>query len=87
MGYHGKSNYEERDRLFERSFNDRGVNKNQVKKELEDLFKAKPKSAEAEISACHQGHAWIRDWDGKYKCVRCKTLKPLAQKLGSSATL
>ncbi len=87
MGYNGRSNYEERDRLFERSFQEKGGNRNQIKKNLEDLFKPKPQVAVATASApvkedlCLKGHAWIRDWDGVYKCVRCKTLKPIPPKL------
>jgi hypothetical protein len=89
MSYNGKTNYEDRDRLFEKSFQERGTNKTQVKKDLEDLFKAKPKEpipepgvtvTAAPVSACQAGHAWIRDWDGVYKCVRCKTPKPIAPK-------
>ena len=72
MGYRGKSEYEERDKLFARSMQDKAVDRNQVKKGLEDLFKSKAPAA----NPCLQGHAWIRDWDGKAKCARCKTLKP-----------
>ena len=71
MGYQGKSNYEERDKLFQSSPGDKPVDKNQVKKGLESLFKSKTLP-----DPCAQGHAWIRDWDGKNKCARCKTLKP-----------
>ena len=70
MGYQGRSNYEERDRLFERSFQDKPVDKTQVKKSLDNLFA--PKAADP----CRDGHAWIRDWDGKPKCARCKIPKP-----------
>lgn len=91
MGYHSKSNYEERDRLFEKSFQERGTNKNQVKKELEALFSRKaetvvtsPTGVETKVELCATGHAWIRDWDGVYKCVRCKALKPIAPKASSS---
>lgn len=104
MGYAGRGNYEERDRLFERSFQEKGANRNQVKKDLEALFKPKststlnstavPSAAPSAIATttsapekpkvdlCALNHAWIRDWDGVYKCVRCKTLKPLAPKAG-----
>jgi len=72
MGYQGRSNYEERDKLFERSMQEKAVDRNQVKKGLEDLFKSKAPAA----NPCLQGHAWIRDWDGKTKCARCKTMRP-----------
>lgn len=87
MGYNGKSNYEERDRLFERSFQEKGANRNQVKKNLEDLFKPKPQvvatpeKAPVKEDLCVKGHAWIRDWDGVYKCVRCKAPKPITPKV------
>lgn len=112
MGYAGRSNYEERDRLFERSFQEKGANRNQVKKDLEALFKPKSASAPAatlgaasptsplttaqatpvapapekpQVNLCALNHAWIRDWDGVYKCVRCKMLKPVAPKAGAAA--
>lgn len=112
MGYAGRSNYEERDRLFERSFQEKGANRNQVKKDLEALFKPKSASAPAatlapasatspmpttnatavaatpekpKVNPCALNHAWIRDWDGVYKCVRCKMLKPVAPKAGAAA--
>ena len=72
MGYRGTSNYDERDKLFQRSMEDKPVDKTQVKKGLEDLFRSK----KLEANPCLKGHAWIRDWDGKNKCARCKTLKP-----------
>ena len=72
MGYRGSSNYDERDKLFQRSAQDKPVNNTQVKKDLENLFN-KPKT----VDQCAKGHAWIRDWDRVYKCVRCKTPKPL----------
>ena len=75
MGYQ-KNNYQERDREFEKSFQERGVNNVQAKKELNNLFAPKPKA----VDQCEKGHAWIRDWDGVYKCVRCKTPKPIAPK-------
>jgi hypothetical protein len=71
MGYRGSSNYDERDKLFQRSERDKPVNNPQVKKDLESLFKAKPV-----VDPCLKGHAWIRDWDRQYKCARCKTPKP-----------
>ena len=71
MGYQGRSNYEERDKLFQTNPTDKPVDKNQVKKGLNDLFKSKSLP-----DPCLQGHAWIKDWDGKFKCVRCKTPKP-----------
>ena len=73
MCYQGGSNYEERDKLFQSSINDKPVDKNQVKKGLDGLFKSKSLP-----DPCLQGHAWIRDWDGKNKCARCKVLKPMA---------
>ncbi len=73
MGYQGKSNYEERDKLFQQSMQDKPVDRNQVKKGLEDLFKSKA----PEANPCLNGHAWIRDWDGVNKCARCKTLRPM----------
>ncbi len=91
MGYNGKSNYEERDRLFEKSFQERGTNKTQVKKDLEALFKNKPETVvtsptgvQTKVELCATGHAWIRDWDGVNKCVRCKALKPMVPKASSS---
>ena len=72
MVYRGSSNYDERDRLYQRSEREKAVNPTQVKKDLENLFRAKPKAE----NLCEKGHAWIRDWDRKYKCARCKTLKP-----------
>lgn len=71
MGYQGKSNYEERDKLFQSSPTDKPVDKNVVKKGLDSLFK--PKNVP---DPCLNGHAWIRDWDRQYKCVRCKTPQP-----------
>ena len=38
MGYRGSSNYDERDKLFQQSMQDKPVDKTQVKKGLEDLF-------------------------------------------------
>src|SRR3954462_15133513 len=74
MGYRGdKGNYEERDKLFQQSFDGKPVNRNEVKKNLDGLFKEKTKAAE---EPCLKGHAWIRDFDGKTKCAYCKTLRP-----------
>ena len=72
MGYRGSSNYDERDKLYQRSQQDKPVNNIKVKKDLEELFK--PKAPDL----CVNGHAWIRDWDRQYKCARCKTPKPAA---------
>ncbi len=70
MGYRGSSNYDERDKLYQRSEQEKPVNSNKVKKDLENLFKqAKP------ADLCVNGHAWIRDWDKQYKCARCKAPK------------
>jgi hypothetical protein len=66
MGYRGGNNFDERDKLFGAQTGDR----TKAKKDLGDLFGPKPGDA------CAQGHAWIRDWDRQYKCVRCKTPKP-----------
>jgi hypothetical protein len=74
MGYKGKGNYEERDRLFQQSFDGKPVNKNEVKKGLNDLFGSAKK--EEEKKRCEKGHAWIRDFDGQTKCAYCKTPRP-----------
>jgi hypothetical protein len=68
MGYRGGNNFDERDKLFGAQTGD----KNKAKKGLDELFKSKA----AGVDACAQGHAWIRDWDRQYKCVRCKAPKP-----------
>lgn len=75
MGYKGKSNYDERDRLFQQSMADKAINRQEVKKNLDELFKAKPKVGE---DRCAKGHAWIRDFDRKEKCAYCKTPRPTA---------
>lgn len=76
MGYNGKSNYDDRDKLFQQSFDGKPVNRNEVKKNLNELFSgAKKKELE---DRCAKGHTWIRDFDRKDKCVHCKTLKPVA---------
>lgn len=67
MGYHGPNNFDERDKLFGAQTGDR----TKAKKGLDDLFKSK-----APVDTCKDGHAWIRDWDRQFKCVRCKTPKP-----------
>ena len=72
MGYRGPNSFDERDKLFGAVTGDR----NKAKKGLDDLFapKAVPGGAG---DPCAAGHAWIRDWDRQYKCVRCKTPKPV----------
>jgi hypothetical protein len=70
VGYRGQNNFDERDKLFGAPSGNPGE-RAKVKKGLDDLFKAKPAA-----DACAEGHAWIRDWDRQYKCVRCKTPKP-----------
>ena len=66
MGYRGSNNFDERDKLHSAPTGRR----QDSKKNLDALFA--PKASDA----CANGHAWIRDWDRVYKCVRCKTLKP-----------
>ena len=73
MGYRGKSNYDERDKLFKQSFDGKPVNHHEVKKNLDQLFGPKKKELE---DRCKNGHAWIRDFDRKIKCAYCKTPKP-----------
>ena len=74
MGYTGgKGNYEERDRLFQQSLDGKPVNRNEVKKGLNELFKNKPKGVD---QRCVKGHAWIRDFDEKEKCAYCRTPRP-----------
>jgi hypothetical protein len=70
MGYRGPSNYDDRDKLFERSFREKPLDRNSVKKDLDKLFAPK------KTDPCAQGHAWVRDWDRQVKCARCKTPKP-----------
>lgn len=72
MGYRGSNNFDERDKLFGASSGKPGANR-EVKKNLDSLFAPKPAAGD---DACKDGHAWIRDWDRVFKCVRCKALKP-----------
>jgi hypothetical protein len=74
MGYRGNNNFDERDKLFGASSGKPGANR-EVKKNLDALFAPKA-HVQAQNEACKDGHAWIRDWDRVFKCVRCKTLKP-----------
>ena len=79
MGYRGgKGNYDERDRLFQQSFDGKPVNRQEVKKNLNSLFDTVKKKAEAD--RCANGHTWIRDFDRKEKCTYCKTLRPESDK-------
>ncbi|HEX2613104.1 MAG TPA: hypothetical protein VHO02_05900 [Fibrobacteria bacterium] len=71
MGYRGTNSFDERDKLFGEVTGDR----NKAKKGLESLFAPKATPG-GPGDACAGGHAWIRDWDRQYKCVRCKTPKP-----------
>jgi hypothetical protein len=73
MGYRGRSNYDERDRLFQQSMDGKPANRNEIKKNLDELFKAKPKGQE---DRCANGHTWIRDFDRKTKCAYCRTPRP-----------
>ncbi len=74
MGYRGgKGNYEERDRLFQQSLDGKPVNNNEVKKNLNELFKNKPKGVD---ERCLKGHSWIRDFDQSEKCAYCRTPRP-----------
>lgn len=70
MGYRGPNNFDERDKLFGAPSGTPGANRD-VKKNLDALFTSK-----ASADTCKDGHAWIRDWDRQYKCVRCKVPKP-----------
>lgn len=73
MGYRGPNSFDERDKLFGAVTGDR----NKAKKGLDALFTPPAKAApDGTPAACANGHAWIRDWDRQYKCVRCKTPKP-----------
>jgi hypothetical protein len=76
MGYKGKSNYDERDKLFQQSLSGKPVNHQEVKNNLKELFKEKPKVGEGD--RCAKGHAWIRDFDRKEKCAYCRTPRPVA---------
>ena len=73
MGYKGKGNYEERDRLFQQSMDGKPVNRTEVKKSLNELFKPKEKEAD---NRCAKGHAWVRDFDRVEKCAYCKIPRP-----------
>lgn len=77
MGYRGKSNYDERDKLFQQSMDGKPVNRNEIKKSLNELFGVRPKGQE---DRCAKGHTWIRDFDRKTKCAYCKILKPTEDK-------
>lgn len=76
MGYKGKSNYDERDRLFQQSMDGKPVDRQAVKKNLNELFKEKPKPQEDRCAK--KGHAWIRDFDRKEKCAYCRIPRPIA---------
>lgn len=74
MGYSGgKNNYEERDRLYQQSLDGKPVNRNEVKKGLNELFKSKPQGLDAR---CQKGHSWIRDFNEKEKCAYCRIPRP-----------
>lgn len=74
MGYRGgKGNYEERDRLFQQSFDGKPVNRNEVKKNLDALFSGPKKKGE---ERCANGHSWVRDFNRKMICAYCRTPKP-----------
>ncbi|MDB5051343.1 MAG: hypothetical protein JWO30_4414 [Fibrobacteres bacterium] len=75
MGYKGKSNYDERDKLFQQSMDGKPVNRIEVKKNLDSLFGGTGKNKE-KLDRCVNGHTWIRDFDRKNKCAYCKILKP-----------
>ena len=84
MGYRGdngyksnKSQYEERDKLFQQSFDGKAVNRNEVKKNLNELFSGKKAvGPDAVDERCASGHKWIRDFDEKEKCAYCRILRP-----------
>ncbi len=80
MGYRGgASHYTDRDKEFERSFQEKPGNKLQVKKKLESLFQPKPKE-ESNVNGCDTGnHTWTRGPDGVVRCGHCKSLKPIAK--------
>lgn len=80
MGYRGgKGNYDERDRLFQQSFDGKPVNRKEVKKNLDALFNGgvpdangvKPKD-----DRCANGHSWVRDFNRKMLCAYCRMPKP-----------
>jgi hypothetical protein len=76
MGYRGgKGNYDERDRLFQKSFDGKPVNRNEVKKNLDALFGGSGSKKEKE-NRCANGHSWVRDFNRKMICAYCRTPKP-----------
>ncbi len=76
MGYRGgKGNYDERDRLFKQSMDGKPVNRNEIKKSLDALFKDDG-FKRTTVNRCENGHTWIRDFDRITKCAYCKTPKP-----------
>jgi hypothetical protein len=80
MGYRGgKGNYDERDRLFQKSFDGKPVNRNEVKKNLDALFSGGapgPNGEKAKDNRCANGHSWVRDFNRKMICAYCRTPKP-----------
>ena len=81
MGYSGgKGNYDERDRLFQKSFDGKPVNRNEVKKNLDALFggagPSGTKDAKGNDNRCANGHSWVRDFNRKMLCAYCRTPKP-----------
>lgn len=83
MGYRGDNGYknnknqsEERDKLFQQSFDGKPINRNDVKKNLNELFSGKSKAPDAVDERCVSGHKWIRDFDEKEKCAYCRILRP-----------
>ena len=60
---------------IQQSFDGKPVNRQEVKKNLDNLFGSGPKQEQE--ARCANGHTWIRDFDRKTKCAYCKTLKPL----------
>lgn len=78
MGYSGgKGNYEERDRLFQKSFDGKNVNRAEVKKNLDALFSGQKKKDE---ERCAKGHTWVRDFNRKMICAYCRAPKPPDEK-------
>ena len=82
MGYRGgKGNYEERDRLFQKSFDGKQANRNEVKKNLDALFSGGPRKADgSKEDRCAKGHSWVRDFNRKMICAYCRTPKPPEEK-------
>lgn len=77
MGYRGgKGNYDERDRLFQKSFDGKPVNRNEVKKNLDALFGGGSKPEKEKANRCANGHSWVRDFNRKMICAYCRTPKP-----------